>query len=71
MEQSEQREQGMKTANQNGIYKLMLVGILIGIVGCYIRFAIDAWWWSLISWIILFIGAFIACKAVFKILDAK
>jgi uncharacterized membrane protein YeaQ/YmgE (transglycosylase-associated protein family) len=71
MNQSEEREKSMETANQTGIYKTMLVGIIIGIVGCYLRFAFDAVWLSILSWVILFVGAFIACKAVFKILDAK
>ncbi len=71
MNQSEEREKSMETANQTGIYKLMLVGIVISIIGCYLRFAVDAVWMSILSWIILFIGSFIACKAVFKILDAK
>jgi len=71
MNQSEEREQSMETANQSPIYMMIMVGVVISIVGVYLRFAIDAWWWSLISWIILLIGSVICCKAVFKILNAK
>lgn len=60
----------MQTANQPGIYKLMIFGVLICMVGTYARFAFDSWVLSLVSWIILFIGAIIAIKGVFKILDA-
>jgi uncharacterized membrane protein YeaQ/YmgE (transglycosylase-associated protein family) len=71
MNQAEEREHSMQTANQTGIYKTMLVGIVIGIVGVYLRFAFDAVWLSILSWLILTIGSVIACKAVFKILNAK
>ena len=62
--------ESMKTANQPGIYKLMIFGVLICMVGTYARFAFDSWVLSLVSWIILFIGAIISIKGVFKILDA-
>ena len=71
MNQSEEREHSMRTANDNGIYKLMLVGILIGTVGVYLRFAFDSTVLSIVSWAILLIGTIIAFKAVFKILNAK
>ena len=71
MNQAEEREHSMQTANQTGIYKTMLVGIVIGIIGVYLRFAFDAVWLSILSWVILTIGSVIACKAVFKILNAK
>lgn len=71
MNQSEEREHSMETANETGIYKLMLVGIVISIIGVYLRFAFDSTILSIVSWAILFVGSFIACKAVFKILDAK
>ncbi len=69
--QAQEREQSMETANQPGIYKTILVGVLVSILGVYLRFAFDATWLSILSWVILFIGSFICCKAVFKILDAK
>ncbi|WP_199137119.1 hypothetical protein [Pedobacter sp. ASV12] len=69
--QAQEREQSMETANQPGIYKTILVGVLVSILGVYLRFAFDAIWLSILSWVILFVGAFICCKAVFKILDAK
>lgn len=69
--QAEEREQSMERVNQPGIYKTLLVGIIIGIVGVYLRFAIDAVWLSVLSWVILLVGTIIACKAVFKMMDTK
>ena len=71
MSQDKEREQSMETANQTSIYKVILVGILVSILGVYLRFAFDSTTLSIISWAILFVGAFICCKAVFKILNAK
>jgi uncharacterized membrane protein YeaQ/YmgE (transglycosylase-associated protein family) len=71
MNQAEEREHSMQTANQTGIYKTMLVGIVISIIGVYARFAFDSTALSIASWAVLFIGSIIACKAVFKILNAK
>lgn len=62
--------ESMKTANQTSIYTLMVVGIIVTMVGVFLRFAFDSSTLSLISWIILFLGAIICCKAVFKILAA-
>jgi hypothetical protein len=62
--------ESMKRANDTSIYKLMTVGILIGILGVYLRFAGDSMTLSIVSWVILLIGSVIACKGVFKILDA-
>ncbi|ETZ20282.1 hypothetical protein [Pedobacter sp. V48] len=62
--------ESMKRANEISIYKLMTVGILVGILGVFLRFAGDSTTLSIISWAILLIGAIIACKGVFKILDA-
>lgn len=62
--------ESMKTANQTSIYTLLIVGIIVSMVGVYLRFAFDSSTLSLISWIILFLGAIICCKAVFKILAA-
>ena len=63
--------ESMKTANQAGIYKLIIFGVLVCMVGTYLRFAFDSSMLSLVSWIILFIGAIISIKGVFKILDAQ
>lgn len=71
MNQSEQREQSMKTANETSIYKLIIVGVVISMIGVYLRFAFDSTMLSIVSWVILFIGSFVCCKAVFKILNAK
>ncbi|MBY0543333.1 MAG: hypothetical protein K2P75_08005 [Sphingobacteriaceae bacterium] len=71
MTPTEQRDQSMQTANQTSIYKLILVGVVVSMIGVFLRFAFDSTMLSIASWVILFIGAFICCKAVFKILDAK
>lgn len=62
--------ESMKRANESSIYILMVVGVLISIVGVYLRFAGDSTTLSIVSWVILFVGSIIACKGVFKILDA-
>ena len=62
--------ESMKRANDISTYKLMTAGILIGILGVYLRFAGDSVALSIVSWAILTIGAVIACKAVFKVLNA-
>ncbi len=71
MGQSEEREKSMASANSTSNYTLILWGVLIGIVGVYARFAFDSTTLSIVSWVILLIGAIVACKGVFKILDAK
>lgn len=60
----------MQNANETSIYKLLIVGVVVSIVGVYLRFAGDSMILSLVSWIILFLGAFICIKAVFKILGS-
>ncbi|TKC60140.1 hypothetical protein FBD94_14590 [Pedobacter hiemivivus] len=60
----------MKRANDTSIYKLIILGVLIGIVGVYLRFAGDSTTLSIVSWAILAVGTIVACKGVFKILDA-
>ncbi|ACU02622.1 MULTISPECIES: hypothetical protein [Pedobacter] len=62
--------ESMKRANEISIYKLMVVGILISILGVYLRFAGDSTTLSIVSWVILFVGSIVACKGVFKILAA-
>ncbi|MNK98226.1 hypothetical protein D3C87_1185850 [compost metagenome] len=62
--------ESMKRANETSIYKLMTVGILISILGVYLRFAGDSTTLSIVSWVILLIGSIVACKGVFKILAA-
>ncbi|MEJ7557397.1 MAG: hypothetical protein WKF66_03745 [Pedobacter sp.] len=63
-------EESMKRANETSIYTLIVAGVLVSIVGVYLRFAFDSTTLSIVSWVILFVGAFIACKGVFKILAA-
>ncbi|RZL17494.1 MAG: hypothetical protein EOO89_07655 [Pedobacter sp.] len=71
MEQTpNQNTESMKRANDVSTYKLMTVGILIGILGVYLRFAHDSMAMSIVSWAILLVGSVIACKGVFKILNA-
>lgn len=65
-----QNTESMKRANETSLYITMVIGVLISIVGVYLRFAMDSVTLSIVSWVILFIGSFIACKAVFKIMDA-
>jgi len=60
----------MQNANEPAIYKLIIAGVVVSLVGVYLRFAFDSTMLSLVSWIILFIGAFIAIKGVFKILGS-
>ncbi|WP_316817155.1 hypothetical protein [Pedobacter nyackensis] len=62
--------ESMKRANETSIYILMVVGVLISMVGVYLRFAGDSTTLSIVSWVILFVGSIVACKGVFKILDA-
>lgn len=62
--------ESMKRANEISIYKLMTLGVLVSILGVFLRFAGNSTTLSIVSWAILFIGAFIACKGVFKILAA-
>ncbi|NRF38842.1 hypothetical protein [Pedobacter foliorum] len=62
--------ESMKRANDTSIYKLITIGVLVGILGVFLRFAGDSTTLSIISWAILGVGAVIACKGVFKILDA-
>ena len=60
----------MQNANETSIYKLLIAGVIVCLVGVYLRFAFDSMILSLVSWIILFLGAFICFKAVFKILGS-
>lgn len=62
--------ESMKRANETSTYKLLTIGILTGIVGVYLRFAVDSTALSLVSWVILVIAIIICFKAVFKILEA-
>ena len=61
----------MQSANDTSIYIQIIIGVIVALVGVYLRFAFDSWKLSLVSWIILFIGAIISIRAVFRILGAK
>lgn len=62
--------ESMKRANEASIYKLMTVGILIGVLGTFLRFAYDSTALSIVSWLIILVGTIVAFKAVFKILGS-
>jgi hypothetical protein len=68
---SKEREQSINTANQPSIYMTIAVGTVICVIGTFLRFLGDSLTLSLVSWAVLAIGTVIACKGVFKILDAK
>ncbi|WP_448701056.1 hypothetical protein ACFGVR_03085 [Mucilaginibacter sp. AW1-3] len=55
-------------ANNPSNYILLIVAIVIGLVGVYLRFAGDARIWNIAANIILVIGVLIALKAVFTIM---
>ncbi|RVU01608.1 hypothetical protein EOD41_06485 [Mucilaginibacter limnophilus] len=58
----------MENANAEGHYKLLVIAIVIGLFGCFFRFAGDASIYSWIANIAMIIGTLIAFKAVFAIL---
>jgi hypothetical protein len=58
----------MENANDTRHYILLVIAIIIGLVGVFLRFAGDASVWSIASNIILIIGVIVAFKAVFAIL---
>jgi hypothetical protein len=62
--------ESMENANAEKHYKLLVVAIVIGIFGVFIRFAGDenSTYFSVIANIALLIGAVIALKAVFDIM---
>ena len=55
-------------ANQTGHYKLMTVGIVIGLAGVFGRFVQDSTLASGIANVLLLIGAVVSIKAVLNIL---
>jgi hypothetical protein len=62
--------ESMENANAEKHYKLLVVAIVIGIIGVFIRFAGDenSTYFSTIANIALVIGTLIALKAVFAIM---
>jgi len=60
----------MQSANELSIYRTLLLGIIIATVGVFLRFVHESPTLSLISWIILFVGAAFCFKAVFRILGS-
>ena len=57
----------MENANSTRHYTLLVIAIIIGIVGVYLRFA-DFKYASAVSNVILIIGTVISLKAVFAIM---
>ncbi|MFN0291836.1 hypothetical protein [Pedobacter helvus] len=68
---AKEREKSIDTANQPSIYMTILVGVVICVVGTFLRFAFDALWLSLLSWAILAVGTVICCMGVFRILGSS
>jgi hypothetical protein len=63
--------ESMENANAEGHYKLLVVAIIIGIVGVYLRFAGDVnsgFMYTSISNVIMIIGILLALKCVFSIM---
>ncbi|WP_184550515.1 hypothetical protein [Mucilaginibacter sp. FT3.2] len=62
--------ESMENANAEKHYKILVVAIIIGIFGVFIRFAGDenSTYFSIIANIALLIGAAIALKTVFAII---
>ena len=58
----------VENANAEGHYKLMVLAIVIGTIGVYLRFA-DFHYSSIVSNIILIIGVLLALKSIFAILE--
>jgi hypothetical protein len=56
-----------ENANKESHYILIVVAIIIGLVGVYLRFA-DFRYVNIVANIILIIGVLVALKAVFSIL---
>ena len=59
--------QSTENANAESHYMLIVVALVIGLIGVYLRFA-DFHYSSIIANIILIIGVGVALKAVFAIL---
>jgi hypothetical protein len=60
-----------QNANSEKHYKLLVVAIAIGVVGVFLRFAGDenSTYFSWIANVLLILGAGIALKAVFSIIE--
>ncbi len=71
MSPSEEREKSMSTANDTAIYRSTAIGVILCVLGVFLRFAYDSMTLSIVSWGILLVGTILSCKAVFKILNAK
>jgi len=58
----------LQEANQEGHYKFLVVAIVVGLIGVYVRFA-PIPHASAIANIILVIGVILGLKGVFKIIE--
>ena len=68
---AKERENSMKTANDTAIYSSLALWAVVTVIGVFLRFVIDTKLFSYISWAILVVGFFMACKSAFRILNAK
>lgn len=57
-----------QNANDERHYMVLVVAIIIGFAGIFLRFAGEAPYWSWMSNVLLVIGIIIALKGVFAIL---
>ncbi|OOQ58255.1 hypothetical protein [Mucilaginibacter pedocola] len=60
--------QSMENANSESHYKFLVLAIVVGLLGVFLRFA-DFHYASAISNILLVIGSALVLRGVFKILD--
>ncbi len=67
----ENQNRSIEKANQTSKYTLMTWGILICMVGTFVRFAADNTILSIASWAVLLVGTIICIKAVFAILNSR
>ena len=55
-------------ANQTGYYVTLVIAVVIGLVGTFLRFVQDSFTLSMISNVLLAIGWIIVFRVIFKIL---
>lgn len=68
---AKERQQSIETANQPSIYMTIGIGVVICVIGTFLRFAFDALWLSLFSWAVLALGTVVCFIGVFKILGSS
>ena len=68
VQKTNNKSKSAEAANSPGHYKLITIGIVIGMVGIMLRFVTDWEFIDMVSNIIFVIGIFICLKAVLNIL---